>query len=60
MSPEDTEDLSPLPRGKPSRRGGISAEPVTEEDATSYVKKVITLQEKKPIIHFAVNWNRRE
>lgn len=23
------------------RRGGISAEPVTEEDATSYVKKVI-------------------
>lgn len=40
MSPEDTEDMSPLPRGKPSRRGGISAEPVTEEDATSYVKKV--------------------
>lgn len=39
-SPEDTEDMSPLPRGKPSRRGGISAEPVTEEDATSYVKKV--------------------
>jgi len=32
--------MSPLPRGKPSRRGGISAEPVTEEDATSYVKKV--------------------
>lgn len=23
------------------RRGGISAEPVTEEDATSYVKKVV-------------------
>lgn len=45
MSPEDTEDLSPLPRGKPSRRGGISAEPVTEEDATSYVKKVI-IEEK--------------
>ncbi|CAL8111456.1 unnamed protein product [Orchesella dallaii] len=41
MSPEDTEDLSPLPRGKPSRRGGISAEPVSEEDATSYVKKVV-------------------
>ncbi|XP_021964054.1 cAMP-dependent protein kinase type I regulatory subunit [Folsomia candida] len=41
QSPEDTEDMSPLPRGKPSRRGGISAEPVTEEDATSYVKKVV-------------------
>lgn len=31
----------PLPGGQlPRRRGGISAEPVTEEDATSYVKKV--------------------
>jgi len=40
LSPEDTEDLSPLPRGKPTRRGGVSAEPVTEEEATSYVKKV--------------------
>jgi len=40
LSPEDTEDLSPLPRGKPTRRGGVSAEPVSEEDATSYVKKV--------------------
>lgn len=37
-------ELSPLPVpvGQPSRRrGGISAEPVTEEDATSYVKKVV-------------------
>lgn len=45
-SPEDTEDLSPLPSSvqQPARRrGGISAEPVTEEDATSYVKKVIIL-----------------
>jgi len=25
----------------PRRRGGISAEPVSEEDATSYVKKVV-------------------
>ena len=42
-SPEDTEDLSPLPaqaQQPARRRGGISAEPVTEEDATSYVKKV--------------------
>lgn len=39
LSPEETEDLSPLPRGKPTRRGGVSAEPVSEEDATSYVKK---------------------
>ncbi|XP_054285552.1 cAMP-dependent protein kinase type I regulatory subunit isoform X1 [Macrosteles quadrilineatus] len=44
VSPEDTEDLSPLPSSaqRPvQRRGGISAEPVTEEDATSYVKKVV-------------------
>ncbi|RVE43949.1 hypothetical protein evm_011418 [Chilo suppressalis] len=37
-------ELSPLPVPgvQPSRRrGGISAEPVTEEDATSYVKKVV-------------------
>lgn len=35
-------ELSPLPApaGQPRRRGAISAEPVTEEDATSYVKKV--------------------
>lgn len=58
MSPEDTEDLSPLPRGKPSRRGGISAEPVTEEDATSYVKKVII--EEKTITRYAVNRNCRK
>lgn len=35
-------ELSPLPvpgGQPPRRRGGISAEPVTEEDATSYVKK---------------------
>ena len=42
-SPEDTEDLSPAPQAQAARRrGGISAEPVTEEDATSYVKKVNT------------------
>jgi cAMP-dependent protein kinase regulator len=43
VSPEDTDDLSPLPSAvqQPARRrGGISAEPVSEEDATSYVKKV--------------------
>lgn len=43
-SPEDTDDLSPLPSHAQQpvrRRGGISAEPVTEEDATSYVKKVV-------------------
>jgi cAMP-dependent protein kinase regulator len=42
-SPEDTDDLSPLPAQAHQpvrRRGGISAEPVSEEDATSYVKKV--------------------
>lgn len=42
-APEDVDDLSPLPQpaAQPARRrGGISAEPVTEEDAASYVKKV--------------------
>ncbi|XP_037094004.1 cAMP-dependent protein kinase type I regulatory subunit-like [Pollicipes pollicipes] len=43
-SPEDGDDLSPLPApsaGPVRRRGAISAEPVTEDDATSYVKKVV-------------------
>lgn len=43
ISPEDCDDLSPMPQSQVPpvrRRGGISAEPVTEEDATSYVKKV--------------------
>ncbi|KAL7287609.1 hypothetical protein TKK_0018255 [Trichogramma kaykai] len=42
-SPEDTEDMPAGQQGPqvPRRRGGISAEPVTEEDATSYVKKVV-------------------
>lgn len=44
-TPDEQDDLSPLPshsQQPPSsrRRGAISAEPVTEEDATSYVKKV--------------------
>lgn len=42
-SPEDTEDIPAGQQGPqvPRRRGGISAEPVSEEDATSYVKKVV-------------------
>lgn len=42
-SPEECDDLSPMPQHVPQvrRRGGISAEPVSEEDATSYVKKVV-------------------
>lgn len=43
-SPEDCDDLSPMPQSQVPpvrRRGGISAEPVTEDDATSYVKKVV-------------------
>ncbi|XP_077296909.1 protein kinase, cAMP-dependent, regulatory subunit type 1 isoform X1 [Arctopsyche grandis] len=43
-APEEADDLSPLPQpaAQPARRrGGISAEPVTEEDAVSYVKKVV-------------------
>ncbi|XP_032309961.1 cAMP-dependent protein kinase type I regulatory subunit isoform X2 [Drosophila ananassae] len=44
ISPDDAEDLSPMPQTAAPpvrRRGGISAEPVTEEDATNYVKKVV-------------------
>jgi len=43
-SPEDCDDLSPMPQTTAPpvrRRGAISAEPVTEEDATGYVKKVV-------------------
>lgn len=42
-SPDELEDLSPMPPTSAPpvrRRGAFSAEPVTEEDATSYVKKV--------------------
>lgn len=49
-SPEECDDLSPMPQVQVPpvrRRGGISAEPVTEEDATSYVKKVSQFQCKK-------------
>lgn len=41
---QDCDDLSPMPQVQVPpvrRRGGISAEPVSEEDATSYVKKVV-------------------
>ncbi|XP_038115883.1 cAMP-dependent protein kinase type I regulatory subunit isoform X2 [Culex quinquefasciatus] len=43
-TPDDLDDLSPMPQTAVPpvrRRGGISAEPVSEEDATSYVKKVV-------------------
>lgn len=43
MSPETErdEDLSPLPTiTTRTRRGGVSAETYSEEDATNYVKKV--------------------
>jgi hypothetical protein len=56
VSPEDTEDLSPLPSAvqQPARRrGGISAEPVSEEDATSYVKKVCYCV-LKPVLHIDI------
>lgn len=42
-SPEDIEDIPVSQQGPqiPRRRGGISAEPVSEEDATNYVKKIV-------------------
>lgn len=58
ISPEDCDDLSPMPQSQVPpvrRRGGISAEPVTEEDATSYVKKVICLNRTISVFRVAVN-----
>ena len=46
MTPDEMDDLeSPAPHAQPPksravRRGAISAEPITEEDVASYVKKV--------------------
>lgn len=43
VTPEDADDLSPMPTHittSKTRRGAISAEPLSEDDATSYVKKV--------------------
>ena len=46
MSPDDAEEVeSPMPsqiqQTTTRRRGAISAEPITEEDVASYVKKVV-------------------
>ncbi|XP_043212796.1 cAMP-dependent protein kinase type I regulatory subunit-like, partial [Amphibalanus amphitrite] len=43
-SPEEGDEPAAVPTpaaGPVRRRGAISAEPVTEDDATSYVKKVV-------------------
>lgn len=49
--PDEREDeLSPVPAPVPgarSRRGGVSAETYSEEDAASYVKKVSSPNSKK-------------
>ncbi|XP_042240447.1 cAMP-dependent protein kinase type I regulatory subunit-like isoform X1 [Homarus americanus] len=42
VTPDDADDLSPMPTHiatSKTRRGAISAEPLSEDDATSYVKK---------------------
>ena len=62
LSPEDQEDVeSPLPSNivQPvRRRGAISAEPINEEDAATYIKKVkergMVLQAKGKIITSAI------
>ncbi|CAL4075166.1 unnamed protein product, partial [Meganyctiphanes norvegica] len=44
VTPEEADDLSPMPTHvatSKTRRGAISAEPLSEDDATSYVKKVV-------------------
>ncbi|XP_045133056.1 cAMP-dependent protein kinase type I regulatory subunit-like isoform X2 [Portunus trituberculatus] len=44
VTPDDADDLSPMPTHiatNTTRRGAISAEPLSEDDATSYVKKVV-------------------
>jgi len=49
ISPENErdDDLSPVPNiTQRVRRGGVSAETYSEEDATSYVKKVVPKDEK--------------
>jgi cAMP-dependent protein kinase regulator len=44
---ERDEELSPVPNiTQRTRRGGVSAETYSEEDATSYVKKVVPKDEK--------------
>ncbi|KAB7507865.1 cAMP-dependent protein kinase type I regulatory subunit [Armadillidium nasatum] len=43
-TPDEGDDLSPMPSNittSKSRRGAISAEPISEDDITSYVKKVV-------------------
>jgi hypothetical protein len=53
-SPEECDDLSPMPQTTAPpvrRRGGISAEPVSEEDATSYVKKVGVIVDHSIRVH---------
>ena len=43
-SQEERDELSPpTPAQRPRRRGAVSAEVFTEEDAASYVKKVTSL-----------------
>ena len=50
LSPDDQEDVeSPLPSNivQPvRRRGAISAEPINEEDAATYIKKVYLTTDK--------------
>ena len=62
LSPEEQEDVeSPLPSNivQPvRRRGAISAEPINEEDAATYIKKVkgrgMVLQDKGKIMTSAI------
>ena len=60
LSPEDQEDVeSPLPSNivQPvRRRGAISAEPINEEDAATYIKKVIYITFCSPFIFSTVTY----
>ena len=66
LSPDDQEDAeSPLPSNivQPvRRRGAISAEPINEEDAATYIKKVwetIARKLRRFIMIFLVHYSSR-
>jgi len=58
--PDERDEVSPTPPQpvpkRRSRRGAVSAEVYTEEDAASYVKKVCLLRMFNIIIIIIIKW----